>query len=210
VPVTSTLYSERPDHVVDTGYMELSGTSFAAPVVSGIAALILGKHPGFTPDQVKGALMLGAKPMPNATDLSEGVGEVNAARSIEFSSPPSANTALNRFVVSDPATGLPVFDTASWASTAKANASWASASWSDASWAEASWSTASWASASWSDASWASASWASSSSAAASWADLSLASASWADNAEGETADVDAGAIDPLELQAVLDGTLDP
>jgi serine protease AprX len=210
VPVTSTLYSERPDHVVDTGYMELSGTSFAAPVVSGIAALILGKHPGFTPDQVKGALMLGAKPMPNATDMSEGVGQVNAARSIEFSSPPSANTALNRFVVSDPATGLPVFDVASWASTAKANASWASASWSDASWAEASWSTASWASASWSDASWASASWASSSSAAASWADLSLASASWADNAEGETADMDAGAIDPLELQAVLDGTLDP
>jgi len=47
-------------------------------------------------------------------------------------------------------------------------------------------------------------------SAAASWADLSLASASWADNAEGETADVVAGAIDPIELQAVLDGTLNP
>ena len=45
VPVTSTLYTERADHIVDTGYMELSGTSFAAPIVSGVAALILGKHP---------------------------------------------------------------------------------------------------------------------------------------------------------------------
>ena len=210
VPVTSTLYKERPDHVVDTGYMELSGTSFAAPIVSGVAALILGKHPTFTPDQVKGALMLGAKPMPKASDLSEGVGEVNASRSVEFSNPPSANKALRKFVIADPLTNAPVFDTASWASTAKSDASWASASWDSASWAEASWSSASWASASWSSASWASASWADTASAQASWADLSIGAASWADNAEGEAADTDGGLIDPLELEAILNGTLDP
>jgi serine protease AprX len=210
VPVTSTLYAERPDHIVEPGYMELSGTSFAAPIVSGVAALILGKHPDFTPDQVKGALMLGTKPMPDASSLSEGVGEVNAGRSVELTSPPNPNLGLDKFITTDPATGAPVFDAASWASTAKASASWASASWNSASWAAASWSSASWAEASWSAASWASASWASSASAAASWADLSLASASWADNAEGESANADGGSIDPLELQAVLNGTLDP
>ena len=210
VPVTSTLYKERPDHIVDTGYMELSGTSFAAPVVSGIAALILGKNPNFTPDQVKGALMLGAKPLPKASGLSEGVGEVSAGRSMNLSNPPSANKALRRFVVTDPTTGAVVFDAASWAEAAKADASWAEASWDSASWAEASWDSASWAEASWSDASWASASWDSSASAAASWADLSLGAASWADNAEGETADSDGGLIDPLELEAILAGTLTP
>jgi len=210
VPVTSTLYSERPDHIVEPGYMELSGTSFAAPVVSGIAALILGSNPTLSPDQVKGALLLGAKPLPKATDMSEGAGEVNAGKSIQLRNPPAANKALNRFVISDPGTGSLVFDAASWASAAKADASWANASWSDASWSSASWASASWAAASWASASWASASWDSSSSAAASWSDLSLASASWADNAEGETADADAGAIDPLELDAVLNGTLDP
>jgi serine protease AprX len=210
VPVTATLYKERPDHIVEPGYMELSGTSFSAPVASGIAALILGSHPGFTPDQVKGALMLGAKPLPRATDLSEGVGEVNAGRSMGYSNPPNPNLALNNFVISDANTGVPVFDAASWASKAKTDASWASASWNSASWAEASWASASWAEASWSDASWASASWADTANAAASWADLSLASASWADNAEGESADVDGGVIDPLELEAVLAGTLDP
>src|SRR3954462_4014523 len=210
VPVTATLYRERADHVVEPGYMELSGTSFAAPIVTGIAALVLGRHPTFSPDQVKGALMAGAKPMPRAKDMSEGVGEVNAGRSVEFSNPPAANKALRKFVVADPVTGGMIFDAASWASTAKANASWASASWDAASWAEASWDSASWAEASWSDASWASASWDSSSGAAASWSDLSLGAASWADNAEGEAAAPNADLIDPLELQSILAGTLDP
>lgn len=115
-------------------------------------------------------------------------------------SAPGRYKALNKFLVSDPVTGSPVFDAASWASAAKSDASWASASWSDASWASASWASASWASASWD----------SSASAAASWSDMSLASASWADNAEGETPDVDGGLIDPLELEAVLSGTLEP
>jgi serine protease AprX len=210
VPVTSTLYAERPDHVVEPGYMELSGTSFAAPIVSGVSALILGKHPEYTPDQVKGALMVGAKPMPTANNLSEGVGEVNAARSMETLNPPIANKALNAFIVTDPIGGGRVFDAASWAAAAKSNASWADASWADASWASASWSAASWADASWSDASWASASWADTVAAAASWADLSLGSASWADNAGDEAAAPDAGAIDDTELAAILAGTLDP
>ena len=144
--------------------------------------------------------MAGAKPLPRAKDLSEGVGEVNAGRSVEFQNPPTANKALRKFVASDPITGAPIFNAASWAEAARGDASWAEASWDSASWAEASWS----------DASWATASWDSSSSAMASWADMSLGSASWADNAEGETADTDGGLIDPLELEAILAGTLDP
>jgi serine protease AprX len=210
VPTTSTLYTERADHIVSPGYLELSGTSFATPIVSGVAAVILGRHPEYTPDQVKGALMAGAKPMPSAAPLSEGVGEVNAGKSIELVNPPIANAALNQFVIADPITGELAFDAASWAAKAKSDASWASASWNSASWAAASWSTASWASASWNAASWASASWASGAEAAASWAALSLASASWADNAADEAPALDAGAIDPLELEAVLAGTLIP
>ena len=154
--------------------------------------------------------MLGTKPMPRASDMSEGVGEVNAARSIEIQNPPNPNLALDAFIVSDPTGGTPVFDAASWAAKAKLDASWAAASWADASWAAASWSAASWASASWSSASWASASWADTAAAAASWADLSLGSASWADNAGGEAPAPDAGEIDQAELAAILAGTLDP
>ena len=140
VPVTSTLYTERADHVVDTGYMELSGTSFAAPIVSGVAALILGRHPEFTADQVKGALMLGTKPMPQAAKLSVGVGEVNAARSLAVPEPAEGEQGTERLRrLQLPAAAARVFDAASWADKAKNDASWAEASWADASWADASW-----------------------------------------------------------------------
>jgi serine protease AprX len=210
VPTSSTLYAERPDRVVSEGYIELSGTSFSAPIVSGIAALILGRHPEYTPDQVKGALMAGAKPMPSAAPLSVGVGEVNAHRSIELLNPPNPNLALNAFIITDPISGQPVFDAASWASKAKSDASWASASWGAASWSSASWSSASWASLYWNAASWASASWADTAEAAASWAALGLESASWADNAEADPEGAELNLIDPLELEALLNGTLEP
>jgi len=177
VPTASTLVAERPNHVVSPGYMELSGTSFAAPVVAGAAAQILARHPWWTPDQVKGALMLTARQLPIAVPGSLGVGGVNAYRAAMLSSAPNPNLSLRKFVGSDQR-----FDAASWLGAVQASASWAAASWADASWADASWSAASWADASWATASWADASWAD-----ASWADASWADASWADGADGES-----------------------
>jgi serine protease AprX len=176
VPSTSTMPLERPDRVTAPGYMWMSGTSFSAPVVSGAAALILAKNPNWTPDKVKGALMLTARP--TAAGVALGVGEVNAKAAFDATNPPNPNLALNQFVGSDGTGGL-VFDSASWASTALANASWNQASWANASWANASWANASWNAASWANASWAQASWASASWNAASWAAASWAAASW-------------------------------
>jgi serine protease AprX len=183
VSANATLALQRPDHIVAPGYMQLSGTSFAAPVVAGSAAQILARHPGWTPDQVKGALMLTAKPVPLAAPNASGVGEIAAASAAALSSAPNPNTAIERFVAADPAGGGVTFDYASWAALAQANASWNDASWADASWNDASWNDASWADASWNDASWNDASWAD-----ASWADASWTDASWADSAHEDGA----------------------
>jgi serine protease AprX len=204
VPAGSTLALERPGSVAAPGYMQLSGTSFSAPVVAGAAAEVLAAHPGWTPDQVKGALMLAAKSTPAAARLSAGVGEVNAATALGVSDPPNPNLALNRFLLPDPAGGpTPVFDAASWSSAARADASWSSASWSSASWSSASWSSANWSSASWSSASWSSVSRAS-----ANWS-----SVAWADNAADDARPgggyaLDAGELRSFELElgADLDG----
>ena len=160
VPTSGVLYSERPDHVTSPGYMQLSGTSFAAPVVSGAAAMLLGQHPDWTPDQVKGALMLTATPQAQVKLGQLGVGDVNiaSARALRLKNVPNPNAALNQFVGAA-ADGTSVFNAAAWASAAWSDAAWASAAWSDAAWSSAAWSSAAWASAAWSDAAWASAAW---------------------------------------------------
>ncbi|NUR78031.1 MAG: S8 family serine peptidase [Thermoleophilia bacterium] len=180
VPTDSTLYTSRPGAVVGPGRMQLSGTSFAAPLVSGIAANLLALHPTWTPDKVKGALMLSAAQPSAATGFALGVGVVDAAAALGVVDPPNANAAIDQFVVPDPAGGAtPIFDTASWGTTARADASWGTASWGTASWGTASWGTASWGTAYWSAASWGTASWGTAAWDAASWGTASWGTASW-------------------------------
>jgi serine protease AprX len=181
-PMTSTLASERPERVVEPGYMQLSGTSFSAPMVAGAAAYVLAIHPEWTPSQVKGALMRTARAMNAAAPMSTGIGELYAARAAEMTNPPNPNRALEAYLIPDPAGGaVPVFDAASWTDAARANVTWDAASWTDASWTDASWTDASWTDASYSMASWTDASWTDSAFASASWTDASWTDASWTD-----------------------------
>jgi serine protease AprX len=190
VPSGATLALERPDHVVGDGYMQLSGTSFSAPVVSGMAASLLALHPSWTPDQVKGALMVSADPTPAATPGSLGIGEADMAKSAALvTDPPNPNAALNQFVVTG-ADGAPVLDAAAWQSAARSDAAWASAAWSDAAWSDAAWASAAWSDAAWSDAAWASAAW---------------SDAAWADNSAADPAiGLGPTAIDPAAKAALL------
>jgi serine protease AprX len=154
-PMDGSIAKTVPDRIVAPGYMWMSGTSFATPVVSAAAAQILARHPNFTPDQVKGALMLTANWLPNDSSYAGGVGEIDAGIATMIDNPPNPNVGLYQFVSKDAVAG-PAFDAASWAEYLQSGASWAQASWSDASWAEASWNEASWAEASWNEASWSS------------------------------------------------------
>ena len=159
VPAGSTLASQFPDRIVTPGYMELSGTSFAAPVVAGAAAYLLAAHPSWSPDQVKAALMSTANTMPAAQPGSSGAGEVNAAAAVQLQNPPNADAALAPFLIGDPAGGpTPVFDATTWAQTAAANPDWATAYWGSAYWGSAYWGSAYWGSASSADAYWGSSS----------------------------------------------------
>jgi serine protease AprX len=57
--------------------MYLSGTSMAAPVVSGAAALMLQANPKLTPNLVKAILMYTAQPLSGFDTLEQGAGELN-------------------------------------------------------------------------------------------------------------------------------------
>jgi serine protease AprX len=203
IPMGSTLASQKAANIVAPGYIQLSGTSFAAPVVSGIAAQILARNPTWGPDQVKGALMATARPTPSALPGSLGLGEVNAVKSVTATSVPNPNKALEQFLTADPAGGsLPAFDAVSWSDTAKANVSWDAVSWGDVSWGDSSLAAVSWADISWSDVSWADGL----SSADVSWGDISWSDSSYEDAAEADGAgDTTDSFADPTDLAAAAD-----
>jgi serine protease AprX len=203
IPAGSTLARDKAENLVGNGYIRLSGTSFAAPVVAGAAAQLLIAHPGWTPDQVKGALMQRARHVPEAPAGSAGVGEINAARSALLSRPPNPNAGLRRFVVDNPLLGTPEFNGTAWYTAAKSSASWDSVSWSDVSWSDVSWTDVSWADVSWSDVSWADVSWSDV---------LAAADVSWEDNAAGEVASPDGEYVMTPEEEALAaaDPTLNP
>jgi serine protease AprX len=120
-----------PTCTVDGNYIRIGGTSMAAPVVSGVAALIFERHPDWTPADVKATLI------ETARDVSGGgVDEVNAAAALARRSPtPSSDTAVVASEIVDPHTGAIDYVRSSWG-----RSSWGAVSGSlAAGWARSSW-----------------------------------------------------------------------
>lgn len=70
-----------PSTYKKAGYKTLSGTSMAAPHVSGVAALVLEKKPSFTPDQVKKCLQNTAESLGLSAN-QQGAGLVDAEKAV--------------------------------------------------------------------------------------------------------------------------------
>jgi serine protease AprX len=198
VPAGSTIAATKVQNMVGLDRVQLSGTSFAAPVVAGTVAQMLARHPNWTPDQVKGALMQTARRVP-VNPKAAGVGEVTVTRAVTARATPNPNKGLNRFLISG-TNGLSVFDAMSWADAAKSGGkSWNSMSWADQSWSDMSWADQSWTSMSWADQSWSDMSWSD-----MSWADMSWADSSQEDGVEGDaTSGEDGYALSPDDLAAL-------
>ena len=151
----ATLATQYPDRVVDGQYLRLSGTSMAAPVVAGIAALAFERHPEWTNDQVKWLLLatatrLGALP-------GQGAGEADAAAVVDYRGTPghaNQGLAISEHLVGPG--GARTYDSANASST---TSSWSTSSWSTSSWSTANQSTSSWSTSSWSTSSWSTSSW---------------------------------------------------
>ncbi|MDX6208426.1 MAG: hypothetical protein QOE24_817 [Frankiales bacterium] len=96
-----------------------SGTSEAAAITSGAAALVISQHPNITPDQVKGILSGTARSIVGSTWATAGPGELNLGGSYGAAIPNTTTTAAH-------AAGFGSFATSLWGGTWSGNV-WQSA-----------------------------------------------------------------------------------
>lgn len=80
------IFSTLPVH----GYDELSGTSMAAPHVSGVAGLIASKYPQATNEDIKNRLIYSTDPIEEMRRLSVSGGRLNAFKALEEDNVPPA------------------------------------------------------------------------------------------------------------------------
>lgn len=134
-----------PKNVVDRNYIRISGTSAAAPIVSGAIALLLQNEPQLTPDQVKHRLLVTAnRQWTGYEEGKAGAGYLDIAAAVRHKSKGNANTgiAVSRLLSTgstpitqllNPAIGHQ-WDSVSWSSVSWSSVSWSSVSWSSVSW----------------------------------------------------------------------------
>jgi thermitase len=105
------------------GYTAASGTSIAAPIVAGVAALLLSASPNLTGDQVQTILKQSADDLgPVGWDTSYGYGRVNAARALSMVSGGTVITTPPTVSFVSPASGATLSGASSIQVTASDNA----------------------------------------------------------------------------------------
>jgi serine protease AprX len=129
-----------PTCIVDGQYIRAGGTSMAAPMVSGLVAILLEIKPTLTPDQVKGILMVSGRALTERINEVSGQAAVKELGVWPVRLQPNRDLTPNNLI--DPATGDIDYTRSSWS-----RSSWSEAgellrsSWSRSSWSRSSWSS---------------------------------------------------------------------
>jgi serine protease AprX len=143
---------EHPQSRIDGRWFRGSGTSMAAAVAGGAAAVLLEAVPSLTPDEVKGRLADSARPVDGSV---AGVIDIPAA----LASTAVANTDLPPLDPTAPGDPDHTWDGRSWIGRSWIGRSWIDHSWEGRSWIGRSWIDLSWDGRSWIGRSWIDHSW---------------------------------------------------
>jgi serine protease AprX len=179
LPAGSTLAGTQKVTGLPRGYGQLSGTSMATGVASGVVALLEQARPELSPNQVKGALVA-ARRSTGVFALSRVLAEAGSASANRRLRPSIAlATAYMRLVVgtNDPATID--WNSVVWTEVAWSDATWTDATWTNATWTNATWTDVTWAESTWTDRAWSTATWTSSTWTDATWTDATWTQATW-------------------------------
>ncbi|HKZ86244.1 MAG TPA: S8 family peptidase [Anaerolineae bacterium] len=130
----------RGSNRVDTNYFRMSGTSMAAPMVSGAVALLLQDEPNLTPDQVKYRLMATAnKNWPGYNATTAGTGYLDIYAAVNGTTNESADTGIqaSQLLWTGP-------DPITWGSVNWNSVNWNSVNWNSVNWNSVNWNSVNW------------------------------------------------------------------
>jgi serine protease AprX len=192
-----------PKALISPSYIKGSGTSEAAAVVSGLAALVLQANPTLTPDQVKGVLMNTASPIAGISAETQGAGRVLGGAALAA----ATATSVPAYSQSTPGTGLGSLEASrgganvqtdcngdgvaeiikgeidvrceAWVPSVWAASPWDGTAWTGDLWPATDWAAASWTGRAWTGGTWSGRAWTGRAWTGSSWADTLWAGRAW-------------------------------
>ena len=145
----------------DAQYFSMSGTSMAAPVVAGVAALYLERNPSASPMTVKRQLVGTARPLAGVPATAQGGGMVDAFAALTMRAPSMGFTryaASNAFAeaVFAKVYGQPIVwrDPSFHGGVDSRGLAWADITWDDITWDDVTWEDITWEAFDWQDITW--------------------------------------------------------
>ena len=204
----STVERENPKALVGGSYIKGSGTSEAAAVVSGVAALLVSAHGDWTPDQVKYAITSTASPLAGVSRSLQGAGRVQTqlAMSANVSNAPTTSLQSDASgtlqgsrgslapvsVTCGGATKVLNDETTSWCApwlgTAWTGTAWTGTAWTGTAWTGTAWTGTAWTGTAWTGTAWTGTAWTGTAWTGTAWTGTAWTSSGWSGTAWTGTA----------------------
>ena len=199
----------NPKALYSPSYIRGSGTSQAAAVAAGAAALLVAARPTLTPDEVKNVLKSTASPIANFTstdqgagrmrlDLalaatpdpafvqtarSTGLGSINASRGGRYVQTDCGNDGTIDVILGEIDVRCETWNGSAWTGSAWTGSAWTGSAWTGSAWTGSAWTGSAWTGSAWTGSAWTGGYWTGSAWTGSAWTGSAWTGSAWTGSA---------------------------